>query len=72
VLVVETSLTLRLHSPFAGFLPLSDLFLRLASHLEERIDEIVHRLTSFRFTPHPDQRIEQIIYMLILLRHTAC
>jgi hypothetical protein len=72
VLVVEISLTLRLNSPFAGFLSLSDLLLRLASHREERIDEIVHRLSSFRFTPHPNQRIEQVIDMLIGLRHTAC
>jgi len=70
--VVEISLTLGLHSPFAGFLPLSDLFLRLAAHLDERIDEIVHRLSSFRFTPHPNQRIEQVIHMLIRLRHAAC
>ena len=72
MLVVEISLTLRLNSPFAGFLPLSDLLLRLAPHLEERIDEIVHRLSSFCFPPHPNQRIEQIIYMLIRLCHTAC
>jgi hypothetical protein len=72
VLVVEISLTLRLHSPFAGLLPLSDLFLRLASHLDERIDEIVHRLSSLRLAPHPNQRIEQVIHVLIVLRHTAC
>jgi hypothetical protein len=69
---VEISLTLRLHSPFAGFLPLSDLFLCLASHLDERIDEVVHRLSSFCFTPHPNQRVEQVIHVLIGLRHTAC
>jgi hypothetical protein len=46
---------------------LSYLLLRLASHLEERIDEIVHRLSSFRLTPHPNQRIEQVIDRLIRL-----
>jgi hypothetical protein len=72
VLVSEMSLTLRLHSRFGSFLPLSYFFLRLASHLDERIDEIVHRLSSFRFTPHPNQGIEQVIHVLIGLRHRAC
>lgn len=65
-------LTLGLRSFLEGLLSFRNLLLRLASHLEERIDQVIDRLMSFRLAPHPDQRVEEVINRFILFRHAAC